>query len=70
MGDQTSMDAYNYRFDKVTEKVENLKRCKDSGGVLFLSEQQNTLHSWDRMAFLKTRTNFSLDQRQLSGLVS
>ena len=29
MGDQTSMDAYNFRFDKVTEKVENLKRCVD-----------------------------------------
>ena len=29
MGDHVSMDAYNYRFDKVTEKVENLKRCVD-----------------------------------------
>ena len=29
MGDHVSMDAYNYRFDKVTEKVENLNRCVD-----------------------------------------
>lgn len=29
MGDHVSMDAYNYRFDKVTEKVVNLKRCVD-----------------------------------------
>ena len=29
MGDHASMDAYNYRFDKVTEKVKNLKRCVD-----------------------------------------
>ena len=33
MGDQTSMDAYNYRFDKVTEKVENLKRCVDDSRI-------------------------------------
>ena len=29
MGDHVSMDAYNYRFDKVTEKVKNKKRCVD-----------------------------------------
>ena len=29
MGDHVSMDAYNYRFDKVMEKVDNLKRCVD-----------------------------------------
>ena len=29
MGDHVSMDAYNYRFDKVTAKVENKKRCVD-----------------------------------------
>ena len=27
MGDHVSMDAYNYRFDKVTAEVENKKRC-------------------------------------------
>ena len=29
MGDHVSMDAYNYRFDKVTEGVKNKKRCVD-----------------------------------------
>ena len=29
LGDHVSMDAYNFKFDKVTEKVENLKRCVD-----------------------------------------
>ena len=29
MGDHVSMDAYNYRFDKVTQGVENKKRCVD-----------------------------------------
>ena len=29
MGDHVSMDAYNYRFDKVTEGVPNKKRCVD-----------------------------------------
>ena len=29
MSDDVSMDAYNFKFDKVTEKVENLKRCVD-----------------------------------------
>ena len=29
MGDHVSMDAYNYRFDKVTEHVQNLRRCVD-----------------------------------------
>jgi hypothetical protein len=29
MGDDVSMDAYNYRFDKVTADVENKKRCFD-----------------------------------------
>ena len=29
MGDHLSMDAYNYRFDKVTQGVENKKRCVD-----------------------------------------
>ena len=29
MGDHVSMDAYNYRFDKVTEQVKNLRRCVD-----------------------------------------
>ena len=27
MGEQTSMNAYNFRFYKVIENVENLKRC-------------------------------------------
>ena len=29
MGDHVLVDAYNYRFDKVTENVENLRRCVD-----------------------------------------
>ena len=29
MGDHVSMDAYNYRLDKVTVGVENKKRCVD-----------------------------------------
>ena len=29
MANNPSMDAYNYQFDNVTEKVENLKRCVD-----------------------------------------
>ena len=29
MGDHVSMDAYNYRFDKVTAEVENKKSCVD-----------------------------------------
>ena len=29
MGDHVSMDAYNFRFDKITENVENKKRCVD-----------------------------------------
>ena len=29
MGDHVSMDAYNYRFDMVTEEVENKKRFVD-----------------------------------------
>ena len=27
--DHVSMDAYNYRFDKITEKVTDKKRCVD-----------------------------------------
>jgi hypothetical protein len=30
MGDHVSMDAYNYRFNKVTVDVENKKRCIDN----------------------------------------
>ena len=30
MGDNVSMDAYNYRFNKVTQGVENKKRCVDN----------------------------------------
>ena len=29
MGDHVSMDAYNYRFDKVTEGEKNKKCCVD-----------------------------------------
>ena len=73
MGDHVSMDAYNFRFDKVTEKVENLKRCEDDS--LFTLKplrkpslkQQNIYRSWGRMASFKIRINFSLGLRQLSG---
>ena len=41
------MDTYNYRFDKVTEKVENLKRCVDDSLIQAktLEERQNTFGS-------------------------
>ena len=29
MGDHVSMDAYNFRFDRITKGVENKKRCVD-----------------------------------------
>ena len=51
MGDQTSMDAYNYRFYKVTEKVENLKRCVDDSLI-----HTKTLEE----AFFKTAEYLSL----------
>ena len=43
MGDHVSMDTYNYRFDKITEAVENKKRCVDDltlmgkNGIIFFS---------------------------------
>ena len=51
MGDHVSMDAYNYRFDKVTEKVENLKRCVDDSLI-----HAKTLEE----AFIKTAEYLSL----------
>ena len=51
MGDHVSMDAYNYRFDKVTEKVENLKRCVDDSLI-----HAKTLEE----AFFKTAEYLSL----------
>ena len=29
MGDHVSMDAYNYRFDKATQGMDNKRRCVD-----------------------------------------
>ena len=51
MGDHVSMDAYNYRFDKVTENVENLKRCVDDSLI-----HAKTLEE----AFFKTAEYLSL----------
>ena len=51
MGDHVSMDAYNYRFDKVTEKVENLKRCVDDSLIYAKTLEE---------AFFKTAEYLSL----------
>ena len=43
MGDHVSMDAYNNRFDKVTEKVTSLKRCVDDS-LLFSNTLEGAFH--------------------------
>jgi hypothetical protein len=47
MGDHVSMDAYNYRFDKVTDDVENKKRCVDDS-LLYTETLAHRLRTLDR----------------------
>ena len=51
MGDHVSMDAYNFRFDKVTEGVKDMKRCVDDSLL-----HSNTLEA----VFLKAADYMSL----------
>ena len=43
MGDHVSMDAYNYRFNKVTQGVENKKRCVDDS-LLYSNSWKGAFH--------------------------
>ena len=43
MGDHVSMDAYNYRYDKVTKGVADMKRCMDDS-LLYSNTLEKIVH--------------------------
>ena len=49
-GDHVSMDAYNFRFDKITSEVPNKKRCVDDSPLY----ERNSLEGafWQAVKYL------------------
>jgi hypothetical protein len=65
MGDHVLMDAYNYRFYKVTVGVETKKRCVDDSLLYstpwrsLSSRPSTTCHSWGTTASSSALRSFS-----------
>ena len=67
MGDHVSMDAYNYRYDKVTKGVADMKRCVDDS-LLYSNTLEKAFHQADEYLTLmgnneilqNPKKNFSL----------
>ena len=52
MGDHVSMDAYNYRFIKVTENVEKLRRCVDDSLIHAATLEEAFFHTAEYLSLL------------------
>ena len=76
MGDHVSVDAYNYRFDKVTQGVENKKRCVDDF-LLYSNSLEKAfhqaasyLHLMGTNGIIQCPESFSLGARRWTGQAS